>query len=387
MKKLILLSIIVFYVLSLNAQVYNVGHTSMSFIDPARSNRDVTTEVYYPAVTAGEDVAAANGVFPYIVFGHGFIMSDGDYLPLSDVLVSKGYIVIFVTTCETIVSSDHETFGIDLAFVCGQFYYLNTNPSSLFLGKIIDKKAIMGHSMGGGSTVLAAQNNANINTIICLSPMDTDPSAIAAAHLVNIPALIICAGGDSVCPAPSMGKPIYDSLASSCKVFLSLTGGGHCLYGGSNGACELGESVSGSDITITREQQQDLTLDFITPWLNYYLKNDFSSNVLFFDSLQASSRVTFMNECITTGISEQMQNENFSLYPNPANNFIIVESVSKSEIEIITIEGQIIESLETVENTATIDISAFAKGIYYVKIISKAIGTEIGFSVKKFIKL
>ena len=379
MKKLILLSFIALYALSLKAQSYNVGHTSLTLDDPARNNRGVATEIYYPSLTNGDDVAVANGVFPYIVFGHGFIMGDVDYTNLSDVLVAKGYIVIFVTTCETVFSSDHETFGLDLSFICGQFYSLNFNQSSPFLGKIDNKKAIMGHSMGGGCTVLAAKNNANINTIICLSPMDTDPSSVAAAHLVNVPALIICATGDSVCPAHSMGKPIYDSLASNCKVFLNIKGGGHCLFGNnSNAACSLGESSSGSTITITSAQQNDVTLDFITPWLNYYLKNDYSSNVLFFDSLQVSSRITYVNECIITDISSQIinennincfvENDNLNLdIKNPLQNNISIQIFSLlGETQAYTVQSSDVTNEGSIRKT--INISNLAHGMYIIKV-------------------
>lgn len=46
------------------AQTYQVGHVAMSFTDPARNNRQIPVEVYYPAVAAGEEVPVAPGLFP-----------------------------------------------------------------------------------------------------------------------------------------------------------------------------------------------------------------------------------------------------------------------------------------------------------------------------------
>ncbi|NSW44548.1 MAG: T9SS type A sorting domain-containing protein [Bacteroidales bacterium] len=362
------------------AQPYQVGHISMSFYDPARNNREVSTEIYYPSLITGDNVPVAPGVFPYLVFGHGFLMGASDYTKLSDSLVSEGYIVIYVTTCMTVFTSDHETFRLDLAFISSIFYSLNSNISSSFYGKIIDKKAIIGHSMGGGCTVLAAQNNPNINAIICLSPLGTtNPSAISVADLVNVPALIIGASGDSVCPANTMGIPIYDSLSSTCKVFISIIGGGHCLFGNnSNGACSLGESASGSSITITNDQQNDATLDFMIPWLNYHLKNDQNSIISFFDSLQISPRVETMNSCLINSYIDIQDNSQLSVncFIHEDNLNIVVYNVTGEnlKIQIIDVLGKVvyneIEQHHYNEEyvSSIININQLNKGIYIVKI-------------------
>lgn len=357
MKKITFLIIVLLFTLSLSAQVYNIGHTSITFVDPARNNQNVSTEIYYPAVNTGNNVAVVNGVFPYVVFGHGFMMGENAYFDLSDTLVSKGYIVIFVTT-NAGTSTNHLDFGVDLSFLCSQFYSLNasSSPSALFLGKINNKKAIVGHSMGGGSAILGAQNNTNINAIICLSPMGaTTPSAISASHLVTVPALIIGAMGDSVCPEYSGAIPIYDSLASSCKVFISIKGGGHCLYANSNWACDFGENSAGSTITITRTQQQVLTRDFMTPWLNYYLKNDESARTIFYDSLQTSPRINCINGCIcsptptigSNGPTTFCQGDSVTLNASAANYFLWSNNSTTQSITISTAGNYIV----TIGNT------------------------------------
>ncbi len=383
MKKGYLFTIALFFTLSLKALAYNIGHTSITFVDPARNYQNVPTEIYYPAVSAGTDVVVANGLFPYIVFGHGFMMGENAYFDLSDTLVSKGYIVIFVTT-NAGTSTDHQDFGTDFSFMCTEFYSLNSNSnySSLFLGKIDNKKAIVGHSMGGGSAILGAQNNTGINTIICLSPMGTTtPSAISAAHLVSVPTLIISASGDSVTPAYANHMPVYDSLASTCKVYMSIKGGGHCLYANSNWACDFGESSSGSAISINRAQQQDATLDFITPWLNYYLKNDLGAQTLFFDSLQTSPRITYINGCLSTSIKEQVnnkiitnyfvENDNLTLVINNAleNNISVQLFNLLGEIQFQSAESSFISATGTI--TKTFNLSGLSHGMYLVRVNDK----------------
>ena len=55
------------------AQNFQSGKTSISFTDISR-NRQIPTDIYYPANTAGNNVPIASGntKFPVVVFGHGF---------------------------------------------------------------------------------------------------------------------------------------------------------------------------------------------------------------------------------------------------------------------------------------------------------------------------
>lgn len=52
--------VVLFFALGLsttmNAQPYAVGHTQITYTDPARAGRSIQTEIYYPAATAGEQV-------------------------------------------------------------------------------------------------------------------------------------------------------------------------------------------------------------------------------------------------------------------------------------------------------------------------------------------
>jgi hypothetical protein len=82
-----------------------------------------------------------------------------------------------------------------------------------------------------------------------------------------------------------------------------------------------------------------------------------------------------------SSINESIVLNSISISPNPAMEYIDIAAPQKSEIEIITIHGQSIKNI-VMENThSVIDISAFAKGIYLVKI-----KTEKNITVKKFIK-
>ncbi len=55
------------------AQNYPIGHRTITYNDPERNNRPVPPELYYPALTAGNKLPPATGIFPVIVFGYGYL--------------------------------------------------------------------------------------------------------------------------------------------------------------------------------------------------------------------------------------------------------------------------------------------------------------------------
>lgn len=81
------------------------------------------------------------------------------------------------------------------------------------------------------------------------------------------------------------------------------------------------------------------------------------------------------------GLDAFSLNNEFNIYPNPANEMIEISINEKCEIEILSIEGKLIESINNIENKASVNITDFARGIYLVKI-----KTAKGIFTRKFIK-
>lgn len=279
------------------AQSFPIGHTQITFTDPARGGRSIQTEIYYPATSAGEGSLVATGTFPVIVFGHGFVMTWDAYQNFWDDLVPQGYILAFPRT-EGSISPNHSEFGKDLAFLVSKLQSEGaTNASSLFYNHVNSKSAIMGHSMGGGSSFLAAENNTLITTMVSFAAANTTPSSITAAQQVSVPSLVFSGENDCVAPPNAHQQKMYDSLASSCKTFVSVKGGAHCEFANNNFNCNFGQSTCTPAPTITRAQQQDVTSDFLKLWLAYYLKDDCSARNIFNDSLVASARINYQRSC------------------------------------------------------------------------------------------
>ncbi|MEI6767006.1 MAG: right-handed parallel beta-helix repeat-containing protein [Bacteroidota bacterium] len=80
-------------------------------------------------------------------------------------------------------------------------------------------------------------------------------------------------------------------------------------------------------------------------------------------------------------VHEVQNNFLIDIYPNPASDFLIIETPKKSSIEIFDIQGQLIKAIENDGIKTTIDVKNFSNGIYCIKA-----KTDGSVSIAKFIK-
>lgn len=271
----------------LHAQPFPVGSTNITFVDPTRGNRNIPCEVYYPAVAAGSGQAVANGSFPVLSFGHGFVMGVNAYYNLRDAFVPQGYILVLPTT-EGGFSPSHGNFGLDLAFVIAGMQARGNDAGSPFFGKVASTAAIMGHSMGGGASFLGA-NAPQVTTVVNYAPAETNPSAIAAAGNVQKPVLVFAGNQDCVTPPASNQLPMYNAVPSGCKAYIGIVGGGHCNFANSNFNCGFGELTCGGGGSLGRPGQQSIAQQYTLLWLDRHLKGDQSAGEQF-DALMAQAQ-------------------------------------------------------------------------------------------------
>lgn len=360
-KKDVFIFILLFVLLFSSSALFSqhqIGHTTITFQDANRNNRSIETEIYYPAATAGTNVAMASGQYPVIVFGHGFVMAWSAYENLWTEFVPRGYIMVFPRTEGNAFSTDHQRFGWDLQFLVHQMQLEGATLSSIFHNGVAPKTALMGHSMGGGAAFLAADslvqsNTAYFNTLVGLAPAESTSngvSSINSAKTVTVPSLILSGAQDGVTPPVDHHIPMYDSLASSCKTFISIIGGAHCYFAEPNFNCDFGEATSSTGISITRGDQHEVTFDFVNPWLDYTLKGDCNAKTIFNDSLQNSPRITFNQACV----------------PNPvpginANGNVLTSSTTGVSYQWY-LDGN------PISNSNSITITATASGNYEVEV-------------------
>ncbi|GIX32712.1 MAG: hypothetical protein KatS3mg125_0668 [Lysobacterales bacterium] len=244
---------------------FAIGEIQRTYRDPARGNRAVGALIRYPATRAGSNAPPVTGcAFPAVVFGHGFTIGHTAYRFISDGLVPAGYVLAFPST-EGGLSPSHARFAADLAFVARAL------ATDSLLGPALGSgRAIGGHSMGGGSAVLAASGNAGIHALFALAPAETNPSAAAAATGVNVPTQFVLGSRDCVTPRARHAQPIFDRLGtpSGLKFIEEIAGGSHCQF--SNGAwtCSFGESSCGGSATISASAQHAQTIAILRGFLD-----------------------------------------------------------------------------------------------------------------------
>ncbi|MGK0388796.1 MAG: dienelactone hydrolase [Maribacter sp.] len=300
---------IILFVLSISiahAQ-YEIGHQEYTITDASRGNREITGHIYYPADMAGDNVSLANNEFPFIVFGHGFGMSWSEYQIWWETLVEEGYIIAFPTTENSVFPfPSHGDFGEDLAFVINHYMNENDNASSDFYEHLTGKNAVMGHSMGGGSSYLAAGTfDADVETVVTMAAADTDPSAISAAVNISVPVLTMAGSADCVVMGGGAPIDIYNGLNNTAyKAYVEITDASHCQFGLASTAslCTLGEFCGG--FLSLPEQHNQMFLN-AQPWLDYFLKGDCDAWSIFHENLINNTAHTYQE--VGTGYALELE--------------------------------------------------------------------------------
>lgn len=348
------------------AQTYSVGQRSLTWTDPARNNREIPVEIYYPANTSGSNVAVAEGVFASVAFGHGFVMSWDAYENIWEMLVPQGFIVAFPKT-ETGLVPSHGTFAQDLSFVLARLQAEAVDPTSPFYQKISPQNALMGHSMGGGAAVLAAAASP-VTALATLAAANTNPSAIAAAGNVSVPALYIAGANDCVTPIGQHQQPMFEATASSCKTFVSITGGNHCQMANSNFFCNLGELTCSPSATINRDEQHQAIASVLVNWLKATLYADCEAASGFEDTLEAGQGITSQNNCTLC----PLQTQEFTAGPfkvlNPIGNALNIQSsIGAYSVRLIDPSGRQVLTAQG-SGSISVDCGELASGWYVLEL-------------------
>jgi triacylglycerol lipase len=138
-------------------------------------------------------------------------------------LASHGYAVIVIDTNVTSENPSQRSSALMAAITTLKAE--NTRSDSPLSGKISDCMVIMGHSMGGGGAVIAANaNGALLKGAIGLSPYGGGQSA----SNITVPTLLFVATGDPLSTPNTHVKPAYQTIPEgTSKMYLEFAGGSH----------------------------------------------------------------------------------------------------------------------------------------------------------------
>ncbi len=342
---------------------FPVGHMSVNLKDASRtggyaisggiampgSGRDVGVEMYYPALAAGDGATPANGQFSVVVFGHGFLMTWDSYDNIYNDLAAKGYIVVLPRT-EGGISPSHLDFGQDMAFAASQVLSFNTlnTPAAIasFNGKVKQKMALGGHSMGAGCSFVGAANNAQMTCLFNMAAATSNTSgvsSIASGASIHVPSLLLSGERDCVADT-TVQNDHYNGLASLIKFHVILKDITHCDFGtGSNLSCTFGQGTSGCSNTISNSIAFDRYMNYLVPFLNAELKEDCLEGQRFMDSINSPSMVRVGAKingsiaCSPAATTLLEKGTSINIFPSPFNEQLSIQLNGLQPNELVEI--------------------------------------------------
>ncbi|MGB2566963.1 alpha/beta hydrolase family protein [Micromonospora citrea] len=168
-------------------------------------------DIYYPTDTS-------SGTFGAVVIAPGFTASKSSMAWIAPRIASQGFVVFNI---DTITRSDQPASrGRQLLAAAD---YLTEN-SSVRTRVDANRVAVMGHSMGGGGALEAANSRPSLQAAIPLTPWNLTKTW----GQVAVPTMIVGAENDSVASVRTHSEPFYNSLpAAPGKAYVELNRASH----------------------------------------------------------------------------------------------------------------------------------------------------------------
>lgn len=187
--------------------------------------------IYFPTNTT-------EGPFAAISVAPGFTERQANVNWWGPRLASHGFVVVVIDTNST--SDSPASRATQLVAAVRQLATLSGTSGSPIAGKVDGTRlGVMGHSLGGGGTLIAAQNNPTLKAAIPFAPFNGNTNFSA----VTVPTLIIACENDNVAPVNQHASPFYNSFTANLdKAYLEIAGGSHsCANSGNNNMPVLGK--------------------------------------------------------------------------------------------------------------------------------------------------
>ncbi|MEE2920032.1 MAG: alpha/beta hydrolase [Bacteroidota bacterium] len=345
---------IAFHVLACVSMSAQSSQIISSLVDVSRNNRVIDLDVRVPV--------GVTEPLPWVVFGHGFLMPTSDYDVLAETLNEAGMAMVMVDM-ETGILPSHEDFGLDLAYTVE-----HAAADALGLEGILgDKVALMGHSMGGGASWLAAaQLGTSVNALIGLAPAETTPSAMDAGSSILTPTLLISGSADAVTPPEEHHIPLHDAASpSTCRSFVNVLEGSHCGFADAGSLCYLGELLFSG---MSRDEFQGHAFEMALLWLRAHLMEDASAlNEMEAYGL-AQSAVEVSLTCVLSEVP--MLCESLKVWPNPAQETLFLSGLSPGDV-LMAYDMHGRRLAVDWMRAGAIDIARWPRGMVVIQIQSK----------------
>jgi len=158
------------------------------------------------------------GTFGAVAVAPGFLESEDAIAWYGPRLASQGFVVITIATNSVWDTPDARSEELLAALR----YVTDSSQAKDRVDR--NRLAVMGHSMGGGGTLIAARKAPTLKAAIPL----TGWSPNTTFSDITVPTFVVSAQNDFIAPDGMFSRPFYQSLPSSLdKAYLLLAGAGH----------------------------------------------------------------------------------------------------------------------------------------------------------------
>jgi len=211
------------------AQSWN---TTLTLVDASRHSLLHPHGRTVKAFVCGVESSSAS---PLYIFGHGFDCQGVDYAWLC---ATPGVVSALVIGDEygTPFLPDTKDLALDQAHLSRALPQLAQNRSSPLYGRLNGKAVLGGHSMGGGTSVLAADASfapdATVDAMALFAPgLYTAPPAYSHRPHINAPMMVVSGAMDcGPNQLPKEALPLYQDVNSTVKAVVVLKGANHCQW-------------------------------------------------------------------------------------------------------------------------------------------------------------
>lgn len=206
--------------------------------------------VYYP------DITTESG-FGIIAVSPGFVNTEASTGWWGPRLASHGFVVVTINTYTLFdfPGPRREQLLAALEDVIKR----SQSSSSVYFGKVDpNRRAVMGHSMGGGGSLEAALKDPALKAVVALQPWDVKDAAVKNFGQITVPTMVITGSKDGVAPPATMGNAFHASLSPSVEnALIEFAGGDHFI------------SIKSGD-----DKYKPLLGKYVVSWMKRFVDND-----------------------------------------------------------------------------------------------------------------
>lgn len=198
----------------LEASVGPFTHTRTTVSRTAASGYGGGT-IYHPTNVTGP--------FGAIAISPGYTASQSTMSWWGERLASHGFVVITIDTNST--SDQPSARATQLMAALRQLVtFSNTSSHPIYRKVDPNRLGVMGHSMGGGGSLIAARDNPSLKAAIPLAPWNSSTNFSG----VQVPTLVVACESDSIASVAAHASPFYNNIpASTDKAYMEINNASH----------------------------------------------------------------------------------------------------------------------------------------------------------------